>query len=64
MQTETDSFTSGREDKVKRVGAALQAYVTETVYINGEVQFYDRKSNVIGFEKSEPLFSMTVGMEF
>ncbi|MBA98021.1 MAG: hypothetical protein COB29_09115 [Sulfitobacter sp.] len=64
VQTETDSFTSGREDKVKRVGAALQAYVTETVYINGEVQFYDRKSNVIGFEKSEPLFSMTVGMEF
>ena len=64
VQTETESFTSGREDKVKRVGAALQAYISETVYINGEVQYYDRNSNVVGFEKSEPLFSITVGMEF
>tara|TARA_R110002012_G_scaffold281545_2_gene470656 strand:+ start:2612 stop:3820 length:1209 start_codon:yes stop_codon:yes gene_type:complete len=64
VQTETESFTSGREDKVKRVGAALQAYISETVYINSEVQYYDRNSNVVGFEKSEPLFSITVGMEF
>ena len=64
VQTETESFTSGREDKVKRLGAALQAYISETVYINSEVQYYDRNSNVVGFEKSEPLFSITVGMEF
>jgi hypothetical protein len=64
VQVESEQYESFRKDDGRRVGASLRAFVTQKIYVQGDLQYFDRTSDVPGFEAEEPLIALRLGMEF
>lgn len=64
VQYDEEEFATTREDETRQIGAALRAYFTQDFYVEPQVQYFDRSSNVAGFEVDETLVSLSVGLEF
>lgn len=63
-QTDTEDYKSRRDDDTDHVGAALRTFLTDDVYLEHEVRYYDRTSTVRRFNTDETMISIRLGWEF
>ena len=64
VQYDEEDFGTTREDDTRQIGVGLKAYLTQDFYVEPQVQYFDRSSNVTGFEVDETLVSVSLGLEF